>query len=210
MHILDSERTQLDLKLTNNLGQKTSTFHIKRPFQWYLSKNDQNVSQKLLAHTHYRWASKTLVWSFQKGHGGMSGSIYHPNLRNAIIDTVWPYFRKIGNPYNDEEWPRFNKGSPSDMMEVVKHSKIYFHSLSQGGRGQLQWVLFRGDVGPVGRLHHRVHGPLLHLTGKIRTTCDNDSSDGFLTSFWPQNCSRYLLPNFDWHVFGKIRTKIFF
>ena len=86
----------------------------------------------------------------------------------------------------------------------------YFHNLSQGGRGQLQWVLFRGDVGPVGRLHHRVHGPLLHLTGKIRTTCDNDSSDGFLTSFWPQNCSRYLLPNFDWHVFGKIRTKIFF
>ena len=48
--------------------------------EWYLSKNDQNVSQKLLAHTHYRWASKTLVWSFHKGHGGMSGSIYHPNL----------------------------------------------------------------------------------------------------------------------------------
>ena len=64
----------------------------------------------------------------------MSGSIYHPNLRNAIIDTVWPYFRKIGNPYNDEEWPRFNKGSSSDMMEVVKHSKIYFHSLSQNSR----------------------------------------------------------------------------
>ena len=38
MHILNSEGTHLDQKLTNYRGPKTSTFHVERPLQRYLLK----------------------------------------------------------------------------------------------------------------------------------------------------------------------------
>lgn len=105
----------------------------------------------------------------------------------------------------------------STQSEKNKHNKNNSHKiicllLSQGWGGQLQWVLLCGDVGPAGGLDHGLHCSLLDLTGKIRAKCDNRprvSSDGFLTSYWPQNYSRYLLPNFDWHVFCKSLQKYF-
>ena len=78
MHILDSERTQLDLKLTNNLGQKTSTFHIKRPFQWYLSKNDQNFHKSCLPTLIIGGQAKLLFDHSRKVMGACQGQFTTP------------------------------------------------------------------------------------------------------------------------------------
>ena len=144
MHILDSERTQLDLKLTNNLGQKTSDFHIKRLLQWYLSKNDQNFHKSCLPTLIIGGQAKLLFDHSIKVMGACQGQFTTPTwemqlliqcgLTSAKLETL----TMMKNGQDSTKDPRVTwwrlSNTPKSIFTVC-------HRILEGGQQTMSWKM---------------------------------------------------------------------